>query len=133
MLIENEVEVGISGNIKYYESLGYEIPKHINYGKIFVPRGTKIKVKVQDLLKHSNVRVHCTCDYPGCDKILEWSWECYNYYNHEGKTYCNSHASALFNSGENNSRYNPNLTDEERNNKRKSTEYCDFTKKSACS
>ena len=47
-LITKEVEVCVCSNKqKYYESLGYNIPREKNNnGRMRVPRGSKIKVKV---------------------------------------------------------------------------------------
>jgi 5-methylcytosine-specific restriction endonuclease McrA len=47
---------------------------------------------------------------------------------HDGKKYCHSCALKLFNSGHNNGSYNPNLSDEERLDKRNYPEYTDFIK-----
>jgi len=68
MLIDKEVEVNLAlNNIKYYENLGYYIPRKITKSnKLVVPIGTKIIVKVYDLPKHSGVYVKIMCDY--CNK-----------------------------------------------------------------
>jgi len=67
MLKTKEVEVILnSKNVEYYESIGYEIPKYINTNnKWTVKRGTKIKVKIDDLLPYSHVDVLVKCDYCG--------------------------------------------------------------------
>lgn len=64
---ETEVEVRLSGsNMKYYENLGYNLPRKLNkYGKITVPRGTKIIVKIQDLISNSTAKVTKICDICG--------------------------------------------------------------------
>jgi hypothetical protein len=69
MLLTQEVEVDISGNNqKYYEKLGYDIPRKKNEKyKIVVPKGTTIKVKVEDLPKNSTKKVEVLCDY--CKKV----------------------------------------------------------------
>ena len=48
MLITKEVEIGVGGkNSKYYEGLGYKIPRRINkYNKLTFEKGLKIKVKI---------------------------------------------------------------------------------------
>ena len=54
MLLTKQVEVLLHGDrIKYYEDLGYEIPrvKNYNYNYYYVPRGSKIIVNVEDLAK----------------------------------------------------------------------------------
>ena len=51
-LLSTEVEVRLTGsNIKYYEDLGYEIPRYFNKNnnKYMVKRGTTILVKIKDL------------------------------------------------------------------------------------
>lgn len=64
MLITKEVEVMIgSNNIKYYENLGYIIPRSKDkWGEYTVPRGTKIIIKIEDLLKSTKVYIKCYCD-----------------------------------------------------------------------
>ena len=78
-LITKEVEVGLSSiNLRHYEELKYEIPKSIgSKGRLIVPRGTKIRVKVEDLTNSSAVFVDCECD--GCGKELNGiTWYNYN-------------------------------------------------------
>jgi hypothetical protein len=67
MLQSKEVYILLTNqNIKHYEQLGYEIPKHKGKnGRISVPRGTKIIVNVRDLLKGSIVQIEIKCDYCG--------------------------------------------------------------------
>ena len=52
MILDEIVWVSLSGsNIKYYESLGYNIPRSYANGRkdrITVKRGTKILVRVKD-------------------------------------------------------------------------------------
>lgn len=78
--INQMVEIMLnSNNIKYYEDLGYEIPrqKDISY-RITVKRGTKIKVKLKDLPKGSKEYIEFTCDYCGKkDTRMYYSyWNC---------------------------------------------------------
>lgn len=62
-LLSTEVEVVLGNNIKYYESLGYNIPKRINKkNQIVNDIGSKILVKIEDLLPNSNVYVDVECD-----------------------------------------------------------------------
>lgn len=89
-LITKEVEVTLSGNVKYWENKGYEIPKYKNKsGKMSVKRGTTIMVKIEDLPKQSNIVVEYECD--DCGKKTKSSY--YNYISscnkHEGKYLCN--------------------------------------------
>lgn len=67
MLITKEVEVTlVSHMVKYYEDLGYEIPRYLSkQNKLTVKSGTKIIVKVGDLPKSSDVNVEVQCDYCG--------------------------------------------------------------------
>ena len=95
-LISKTVEVTLNArNCKYYEDLGYKIPREFdNKGRLRVPRGTKILVKVEDLSKGSHVRVECKCDY--CGEKLNWEYKAYNVQVHEkGETYCQKCGNAL--------------------------------------
>jgi hypothetical protein len=64
---ETEVEITInSGNMNYFEDLGYEIPRELNKrGKMVVPNGTKIAVRVKDLMSGSSAMVTKICDVCG--------------------------------------------------------------------
>ena len=80
-LITKEVEVKVnSKTVKYYESLGYKIPKkeasdkHVkrfkkgftyDFGNIFI-------VKVDDLTRNSKVKVLVKCDYCNKEKYIEY-------------------------------------------------------------
>lgn len=72
MLLTKEVEVKVNSyTVDYYKSLGYEIPmkraaetSYKRYKKEFVyDFGKTIIVKVNDLMKQSNVKVEALCDY----------------------------------------------------------------------
>lgn len=83
MLITKEVEVTLSSKyFRYYEDLGYDIPKELNkYGITKYILGTKITVKVEDLPKGSHAIIEVICDY--ClkeDKIttIKKSYRSYN-------------------------------------------------------
>jgi hypothetical protein len=67
MILEKEVWVTIVGiNAKYYEKLGYNIPKRIDkYGKLTIPRRTKILIKTNDLPERSHIKVTKICDECG--------------------------------------------------------------------
>lgn len=69
MILSDEILVPLCGsNIKYYEGLGYEIPRRPAKGRnkrLNVPKGSKILVKVDDLPQGSNEMIHCKCDYCG--------------------------------------------------------------------
>ena len=99
-LITKEVEVGLGGiNIKYFENKGYDLPKvKDKYGRIAVPKGIKIKVKVEDLQDNSIIMVNVKCDCPACEnpiKSIEWRSYLKNILKNE-KYYCNSCATNLF-------------------------------------
>jgi len=100
MLITKEVEVGLkSQTIKWYEDKGYEIPRRIDkYGKNRVKKGTKIKVKVEDLTDSSDVPVNVQCD--GCGELLEdIRWHSYKKcVKQDGKYYCLKCAMRLYGS-----------------------------------
>ena len=141
-LISKEVEILLnSKNIKRYEDLGYEIPRYYNKHEktMCVKRGTKIKIKVEDLPTKSHTRITVRCDY--CDKEYELKYQDYTKCNHDGKIYCKICSSTVLTSkekngmfgfcryGKNNPNYNPNKTDEEREQGRCYPEYTEFIKK----
>lgn len=78
MLLDKEVEVTLNGkvNVKYYESLGYKIPRYKDKGGIErVKKNTKIIVKTEDLQLGSNVIVNVICDL--CNKEHKTSYNTY--------------------------------------------------------
>ena len=128
-LITTEVEITLNARTtKHYESLEYKIPKRKdNWGRMITPKGTKIKVKVKDLTKGCESKVKVKCDL--CEKEYELRYCDYLKYNHDTKIYCNDCAKKTFNTGENHPCWNPNMTQEERENGRGSPQYTDFIKK----
>jgi ribosomal protein S27E len=98
LLLTKEVEVILGNkNIRYYKSKGYKIPKRKDkYGKFKTQRGTKIKVKVEDLSNGSNAKINVQCDE--CGKILDdIKWVDYKRIVHENDTYyCRKCAMNLF-------------------------------------
>jgi len=55
---------------KYYELLGYHIPRRKNnQGRLTVPPNTKILISVSDLPKNSNVKVTKICD--DCNEVIK--------------------------------------------------------------
>ena len=133
MLLDEIIKINLKGcrHIKYYEDLGYKIPRKecngrengwIDYKKPFY-------VKVKDLPKNSHYIVKCSCDYEGCNKILNRTYQRYNQSNHDGKTYCKIHAIKTLESGENHWCWDNSKTQEERENRRRKQEYYDFVKK----
>lgn len=88
-LISEEVEVGLnSKNIKYYESLGYNIPRRKDkWGQLKIPKGTKIIININDLQKGSSIKINIKCD--GCGEIIkDIPYYNYNKYLREDGYYC---------------------------------------------
>lgn len=133
-LITKEVDVSLCGQIKYYEALGYTIPRVLQKCKdtkyYAVPRGTTIRVKVSDLPKGSHITVSCECDR--CGKSLKMEWRKYLKHNHNGKTYCQCCATQVLNSGENNHNWKKEKTREERIVQRDYSEYTEFIQRVLC-
>lgn len=73
-VLENEIWITLTNNvIKYYEELGYVIPKVENKrGRIIVKNGTKILVKVDHLPKASNVIITRICNKCGDKRELKY-------------------------------------------------------------
>lgn len=95
MLITQEVEIGLV-NIKYYEDLGYKIPRRKDkHGRISVPKGSKIKVKIKDLTPCAHALIEVVCDNCGKD-IKNVQWENYLGHLHEDKYYCHECSMLLF-------------------------------------
>lgn len=99
MLLSKSVEVGLGGkNAKYYENLGYHIPRHKSTnGLMQVAMNTKITVDIKDLSKGSEAEVQVQCDGINCNKILSIPYK--NYINHkreDDKYYCKKCSSKLF-------------------------------------
>jgi len=89
MLITQEVESGVAGdNVKRYEERGYIIPRIIDSkGNSRIKQGTKIVVKVEDLMDASGVLVDVECD--GCKSLLTINWANYKKcVQKDGKYYC---------------------------------------------
>ena len=128
-LISKTAMVGLMGkNEKYYEALGYEIPRRKNkWGKLTHPKGTKIEVRVEDLKPNSGAIVEYECD--GCKGKFTTEYAQYVRFNHDGKYYCRECGVEIFNTGENCYCWDNNKTQEERENKRHYPEYKEFIKK----
>ena len=144
-IVHDTINIKISRNTyKYYENLGYEIPKKLDYrNKPVADESKYITVKIKDLQKGSKVKVLVKCDNPYCNSIYEVVYKDYINHNHNGKTYCNHCSSKVLISGENNPNYggkysktgkdspnwNPNKTQEERELGRNYRQYNYFIKK----
>lgn len=127
-LISKEVEVRlVAQNIKYYENLGYTIPRKIDKnGCMCVPMNSTITVSIDDLPLGSGVFVDLKCDC--CNKPYKLKYQNYNKHNHNGKIYCKNCSPKIFLSGKNHPSYNENKTDEERLIERNYPEYINFVK-----
>lgn len=114
---------------KYYESLGYTIPRYYNIQNrdYMVKRGTKIIVSVKDLPKGSNIKIETICDFCGRHKMMQYNT--YTRYNHNGKNYCQKCYAKLFHSGDKCPAWNPLLTKEDRIHDRNYPSYKIFIKK----
>lgn len=127
-IITKEVKIVLTNNmIKYYEDLGYEIPRRKKNGRMSVPIGTTIVVKVEDLPNCSNVILDI--EYDCCHKPTKMDYYHYVKYNHDGKIYCQHCNSGILNSKENHPQYKKEKTDEDRLNGRRYKEYLEFVKK----
>ena len=91
-LVNKEVEVCIvNNNYKYYEDLGYCIPKEVNKnGKEIIKSGTYIKVKTDDLPKDSHYKVDVLCDCCGDKFTVRYSQYWQNTNKNNGKYICAS-------------------------------------------
>jgi hypothetical protein len=82
MLVSEWVEVSLKNNVKYYESLGYKIPKTPNsQGRLVIEYGYNLKVKVSDLSKGSHIKVIMKCDLCGKEREIEYREYIKNYLN----------------------------------------------------
>jgi hypothetical protein len=62
-ILEKKVQISVGRNVAYLENKGYEIPKEEDrWGRLRIPRGTKIEIMVEDLYEGSNARVTKKCD-----------------------------------------------------------------------
>lgn len=138
-LITQTVKMNITRVWKYYEDLGYEIPKHqkiyyqpngsVSHKRISVPKGCIIDVNINDVPKNSNaVNVDVDCDC--CKKEYSLSWQSYNKVVDEyGKNYCRDCYGQIRMIGDKNPKWNKNKTDYERSVERKYPEYYEFIRK----
>jgi len=74
MLVSKKIKVNLHPrNIKYFESLGYIIPRFLDkWGRMVVIKGTKLEVNIKDLMKNSPIKVLRRCD--NCGEIKKISW-----------------------------------------------------------
>lgn len=95
-LITKEIEVILNNKVKWYKDKGYIIPTIINKeGKSVIPRFTKLKVDVNDLMDNSNLKVDYECDC--CKEINAISWNRYKkQLDEKGKVYCHKCSIKLY-------------------------------------
>lgn len=89
-ILEKEVEVTLHPRtIKYYEDLGYKIPRYLNIQKeLKVKRGTKILIKIDDLPNQSDMVVTKICDNCGNKSRQPFGAITNSRKNGDGKDYC---------------------------------------------
>ena len=77
MIVDKYIEVSVGKNRTKYEQLGYEIPTYVDgNGRVSVKRGTKIKIKIEDLPKESHEKINAVCDC--CGKETYVTYQSYN-------------------------------------------------------
>ena len=91
LIQERNIEITLAAkNIKHFERLGYGIPRHPNStGGGRVKQGSKIVVRVVDLLPGSTVKVTKVCDYCG-DVVKGQEYSNVLRRRKDGKDRCNS-------------------------------------------
>ena len=101
MIITKEVTIGISPQNKiHFEKLGYKLPYSFDCRKRWrVPKGSTVKVKVEDLMPTSNAKIKYSCD--SCGKINEVQfYTMFTRKNSEfkktGKTHCGKCANKIY-------------------------------------
>lgn len=158
MIIQKTVLVTIHNKtIEYYESLGYNIPKHFNKSvrRMVVKHNTVIEVKIEHLQPFSNINVLMKCDdcnketlvpYSHIKKSGEFICRKCIYNHHEYKeTQRKSHFGIIPSEktrkkmsknngmkgkfGKQHPKFNPNLTNKERQNQHNISGMCIWVKK----
>lgn len=121
MLLTKEVEVRLDGsNIPWYEAKGYEMPRRqktyvgkngrICLGRLCVPKGTKIKIKIEDVADACRSIISYKCD--NCGKIINTQYNLYKMKKY--KDYCNDCVIKLFKSGKNSTLWKNNISLQDR-------------------
>lgn len=83
------VEVGLNSKVAtHYESKGYEIPRYWAFGSYRIKHGTKITVKVEDLMSNARAVVEVECD--NCRNKKHLAFNNFNRVTskHNGKYFC---------------------------------------------
>lgn len=129
-LITENVELKVNNRTyKYYEKLGYQIPRHYNSKKKkwLISTGEIITVSVLDLPLNSGIKVECRCD--DCNKKMIITYGTYNTHDKSKDFLCKGCYHKRYLSGENHPNWNPILTDVEREKGRNYPEYKAFIKR----
>lgn len=131
MLLTKEVEISMNGigtYAKYYESIGYVLPKKYYNGKYHLDKKSKITVKVEDLPQGSQVIVQYKCDK--CGEIFDINYKNYlnKTRNEKGEEFCIHCAPSQFNSREKHYLWRNDLTDEDRKNSKNRNESPEYNK-----
>ena len=123
--------------IKYYSDLGYNIPMKKASPLITAKDGRTlvldkkacIEVMIDDILDYSSAYIWGTCDC--CGELMYISKSDYTrrHTNPDRPLYCKKCSSTTMNKGFLNGHWNPNLSQQERELKRKYPEYIDFVKR----
>ncbi|MSS38930.1 hypothetical protein FYJ37_00830 [[Clostridium] scindens] len=79
-LVSEYTTVGLNSSvISYYENLGYKIPRRKDkQGRLSVPQGATIDVKISDLTPSSNQYIEARCDCDTCNKTKRIMYSKYN-------------------------------------------------------
>ena len=83
LVLPQTVKMKVSSKyIKYYENLGYDIPKRPRFDKRDIKRygkdwayalGEEFEINVLDLSENSKYKVYVTCDECGKTKYIEYN------------------------------------------------------------
>lgn len=137
-LLTKEMEINITRVWRYYEGLGYNIPKtekiyyhkngSVKHRRMTVTKGTMLMVKIEDVPKNNCNKVDVECDC--CKKQYSLKYQTYNQIvDYEEKVYCRDCYGKFRMIGDKNPKWNLNKTDEERKVERKYPEYTAFVRR----
>lgn len=100
MLITETVEIEVGNKLKYYEGLGYTVPKEKgSQNRMRIKIGAKIKIKTIDLSNGSGTLVEVKCDCEDCKSPILKPMRWVEYLKHvhiDGKYYCQQCAMKLY-------------------------------------
>jgi hypothetical protein len=109
MILDKKVMVKIGGrNVKYFQSMGYSIPKEIDRRKrVVTPKKTSILVDIQDLPPTASVKVLVRCEDCGIERKVQYGsifFRRSQSYQKTGETLCSNCANTRM-SGKNSGAY----------------------------